>query len=343
MAEKDKVEAEEPSIRVEMIEEKAPEATYPAISAKQVTKRFGPTIAVNDVTFEVQRGEVVGFLGPNGSGKTTTMRLLTSFYTPDTGSILIDGVDNQENDVLTRQKIGYLPENNPIYGDLLVSESLNFVAELRGLSRAERRASIDEAVVEAGIEEVYYLPVRQCSKGYRQRVGLAQAILHHPDILIMDEPTEGLDPNQRVPIRELIKSMGQDRTVLFSSHVLQEVEAVASRLLIISRGRIVGQGTVEELRQQAQKDRYIDLEVEGEGVEAALEKLAGVDSLDRLEPANGRNRFVLSVSGEGDIRPEIFKLAKKQDWVIWELHAEVPRLEDLFHELTTEDEQEEED
>ena len=343
MADKNNIESEEPGIRVEMIDEETPGGAHPAISVKQITKRFGPTVAVNDVTFDVQRGEVVGFLGPNGSGKTTTMRLLTSFYTPDTGSILINGVDNQENDVLTRQKIGYLPENNPIYGDLLVSESLNFVAELRGLSGAERRAGIDEAVVEAGIEEVYYLPVRQCSKGYRQRVGLAQAILHHPDILIMDEPTEGLDPNQRVPMRELIKSIGQDRTVLFSSHVLQEVEAVAGRLLIISRGRIVGEGTVEELRQQARKDRYIDLEVEGKDVEAALEKLAGVDSLERLEPANGRNRFVLSVSGEGDIRPEIFKLAKKQDWVIWELHAEVPRLEDLFHELTTEDEQEEED
>ena len=149
----------------------------PVVVTENLTKKYGDFVALDSLSITVERGSILGFIGPNGAGKTTTMRLLTSFYTPDTGSILIDGVDNQENDVLTRQKIGYLPENNPIYGDLLVSESLNFVAELRGLSRAERRSSIDEAVVEAGIEEVYYLPVRQCSKGYRQRVGLAQAIL----------------------------------------------------------------------------------------------------------------------------------------------------------------------
>ncbi len=341
MANENSVGIEKTAIRVDMIDDTPPTSIYPAISVKDVTKSFGPTVAVNNVTFEVQRGEVVGFLGPNGSGKSTTMRLLTSFYTPDSGNILIDGIDNQENDVATRQKIGYLPENNPVYGDLLVCESLNFIAELRGLTYAERDKSIEGAVEEAGIEEVYYRPVHQCSKGYRQRVGLAQAILHRPDILIMDEPTEGLDPNQRVPIRELIRSMGNDRTVLFSSHVLQEVEAVADRLLIISHGKIVGQGTADELRHQASKDFFINLEVEGNDVGAALGKLDGVDSLEQLEPTNERKRFILSVSQ--DVRPKIFSLAKNLDWIIWELHKDVPRLEDLFHELTAEGEETKED
>ena len=312
------------------------------IQVRGVTKRFGPTIAVDNVDFDVRKGEVVGFLGPNGSGKTTTMRLLTSFYTPDSGTILIEGVDNQEQDVLTRRMIGYLPESNPLYGDMLVHEYLEFVASLRGLSPKERLTNIKQAVDETGIEEVYYRPVNQCSKGYRQRVGLAGAILHRPDILIMDEPTEGLDPNQRVPIRELIRDVGRQRTVLLSTHVLQEVEETCDRLLIISRGRIVAEGTVDELRSQAQSERYVVLEVEGKGVEKSLSGLRHVESVQRRRTVDGRQRYTLSVSSEGDVRPEIFQLAKRQEWVLWELHEEAARLADLFHELTAEADTEEE-
>ena len=214
-----------------------------AMEIMGVTKQFGSNVAVNNVTFDVRRGEVLGFLGPNGSGKSTTMRLITSFYTPDSGRILIEGLDNQQHDKETRAMIGYLPENNPLYGDLLVNEYLNYVADLRGLTRAERRENIAVAVDETGIQEVFYKPVSTCSKGFRQRAGLAGAILHQPDILIMDEPTEGLDPNQRVPIRELIRRMGKERTVMLSTHVLPEVEEVCDRLIIIRRGNIVAQGT----------------------------------------------------------------------------------------------------
>jgi ABC-2 type transport system ATP-binding protein len=307
------------------------------IQVRGVTKKFGPTTAVDDVSFDVRKGEVVGFLGPNGSGKTTTMRLLTSFYTPDSGTILIDGIDNQEHDVLTRRKIGYLPENNPLYGDLLVHEYLAFVAELRGLSGAERRANIQDAVEETGIEEIYYRPINQCSKGYKQRVGLAQAILHHPEILIMDEPTEGLDPNQRVSIREAIRSIGKLRTVLLSTHVLQEVEATCDRLLIIRRGKIVAEGTADELRSLGRRERYVDVEIEGDGVEAALRRLPSVESLVSRRIVNGRQHYVLTVADEGDVRPEIFQLAKEKDWVLWELHENLARLEDLFHTLTAEE------
>ena len=306
------------------------------IEVRGVTKQFGPTVAVDDVSFDVRRGEVVGFLGPNGSGKTTTMRLITSFYTPDKGRILIEGVDNQDHDVATRRMIGYLPENNPLYGDMLAHEYLTFVADLRRLSSAERRSSIAQAVEETGIAEVYHRPVNQCSKGYRQRVGLAGAIMHRPNILIMDEPTEGLDPNQRVPIRELIRSMGTQRTVMLSTHVLQEVEETCDRLLIISRGRIVAQGTVEELRSQAHSQRYVDLEVEGDDVETALAEVAAIDSVRRMAPIDGRQRYVLAVVEEADVRPDVFRLAKRRGWVIWELHREAARLGDLFHSLTAE-------
>ena len=311
-----------------------PSGEVPAIQARDVTKRFGSNVAVNSVSFDVWKGEVVGFLGPNGSGKTTTMRLLTSFYTPDSGTILIEGVDNQEHDMITRRNIGYLAENNPVYGELLVSEYLDFIADIRGMSIQERRKNLEQAVEETGIAEVLYRPINQLSKGYRQRVGMAQAILHLPDILIMDEPTEGLDPNQRVPIRELIRSVGRDRTVLLSTHVLQEVEATCDRLLIISRGRIVAQGTVGELQAQAVKNSHIDLEVEGDGVEAALRELPHVDGVEGREPVNGHQGYTLSVSGGEDIRSQIFELAKRRGWVLWELHLEKARLQDLFRSLT---------
>ena len=310
-----------------------------AIQLNGVTKQFGPNIAVNNVSFEVKKGEVIGFLGPNGSGKTTTMRLITSFYTPDKGRILIEGLDNQEHDVETRRMIGYLPENNPVYGDFLVHEFLDFVADLRGLSGPQRRAYIDESIEETGIQEVYNKPINQCSKGFRQRVGLAGCILHHPDILIMDEPTEGLDPNQRVPIRELIRSMGKQRTVMLSTHVLQEVEETCDRLLIISRGGIVAEGTVDELTTLSHGERLVDLEVEGENVESALANVPEIRSVRQLAPVDGRQKFVLAVNPgeEHDVRPQIYTLAKNRDWVIWELHQESARLGEIFQNLTDED------
>ena len=305
------------------------------IQARGISKSFGLTKAVDSLSFEIRRGEVVGFLGPNGSGKTTTMRMLTSFYTPDEGDILIDGVDSQEQDMVTRHSIGYLPENNPLYGDLLVSEYLRFVADLRGMSRAERRENLDRTVTEAGLSEVYNRPISQLSKGYRQRVGLAQAILHQPAVLVLDEPTEGLDPNQRLTIRELVSSLGQDKTVLLSTHVMQEVEVTCERVLVINRGRLIADSTVAELMKRARglQSVYI-VEVEGNEVESGLKSLPNVDSVERMERVDGRKRYLVSPSGEDDPRPEIFGLAKKRNWVLWELHEERARLEDVFHTLT---------
>ena len=309
------------------------------IQVRGVSKQFGSTVAVDNLTFHVRKGEVVGFLGPNGAGKTTTMRLLTSFYTPDSGTILIDGVDAQDHDMVTRASIGYLPENNPLYEDLLVSEYLAFVADLRGMSSAELKRNLDQTVEEAAIAEVYYRPINQLSKGYHQRVGLAGAILHRPPILVMDEPTEGLDPNQRMTIRDLIKTLGEERTVLLSTHVMQEVENTCERVLVISRGRLVADSSVQDLLRRAHGVRSVYMEVVGNQVESALKRLPGVEEVQRQEPVDGRKRYVVAASGDEDLRPEIFQLAKKQDWVLWELREQRARLEDVFHSLTADQEE----
>ena len=306
------------------------------IQIKGVSKSFGSNRAVDGLTFNVRQGEVVGFLGPNGSGKTTTMRLLTSFYTPDSGSILINGVDTQEHDLETRGSIGYLPENNPLYEDLLVKEFLEFVGDLRGMSSKERRRNLDTTVEETGLAEVYYRPINQLSKGYHQRVGLAQAILHRPSILILDEPTEGLDPNQRITYRDLIKTLGEDRTVLLSTHVMQEVETTCERVLLINEGRLLANSPVQELLRRARGMRTVFVEVEGSEVESGLKGLANVESVERHKPVDGRKRYTVSVAGDEDARPHIFRMAKQKDWVLWELREETARLEDVFYSLTTE-------
>ena len=308
------------------------------IDVRGVSKGFGPFKAVQNLSFQVNKGEVVGFLGPNGAGKTTTMRLLTSYYTPDTGSILINGVDNAEQDLETRRSIGYLPENNPLYEDLLVSEYLDFVADLRGMKGKPRKSNLDRTVEEAGLAEVFHRPISELSKGYHQRVGLAAAILHRPSILILDEPTEGLDPNQRISMRDLVKSLGQDRTVLVTTHVMQEVETTCERVLVINRGKLVADSPVDELLQLAPGLRRVYVEVEGEQIETGLATLPSVESVSHLDPITGRKRYIVNLSGGEDPRPDIFRLATQKSWTLWDLHEERMRLEDVFHSLTVEDE-----
>ena len=307
-----------------------------SIQLRGVTKAFGPVVAVDRLTFNVQKGEVVGFLGPNGAGKTTTMRLLTGYYTPDEGRIFVNGIDIQEDDRAAKRAIGYLPESNPLYGDMLVHEYLAFIADLRGLSQSERRGRLETAVDESGVAAVYYRPINQISKGNRQRVGLAQCILHEPEVLIMDEPTEGLDPNQRLVIRDLIRSLGSDRTVLLSTHVLSEVEATCDRVIMINEGRLVVDDSVQNLLARTQGATSVHLEVQGEGVMQAVRRLSGVRGVQSLSPIDDRQVYVISVSGERDVRPDIFNLAKGHDWVLWELHEESTHLEDIFQSLTRE-------
>jgi ABC-2 type transport system ATP-binding protein len=305
------------------------------LSLDLVTKRFDGITAVDHVSFAVDPGQVVGFLGPNGAGKSTTMRMITQYYEPDSGTITLDGVPLAEAGRAAKHRIGYLPENNPLYEDMLVDDYLAFIADLRRLAGLPRRRALDAAVTATGIESVYYRPIGELSKGFRQRVGLAQAILHRPDLLVLDEPTEGLDPNQRVEIRRLIGALGKDRTVLLSTHVLSEVQQTCSRLLIINRGKIVADGPVDRLIAQAAGAVEIAVEVAGTGVAEGLGQLPGVRQVTPATgTADGREALTLTADGSRDLRPEIFGLAKSRGWTLYELHQRAGSLEDLFHQLT---------
>ncbi len=303
------------------------------ISVEGVTKRYGSIVAVDRATFDVDRGEVVGFLGPNGAGKTTTMRMLTGTLQPDEGTIRFDGEPIADNLTAAKTRVGYLPEANPLYEDMLVCEFLEYVARLRGLDDLEARAGIGRAVEETGLEDVFFRPISEISKGYRQRTGMAGAILHEPEILVLDEPTEGLDPNQRVEIRKLVSSLGSERTVILSTHVMQEVEATCDRLLVISRGAIAADGTVSELMDAGRDISRYTVEAAGDGVVEALRGLPGVAD-HTAEAVDGRVRVRLETRGAQELRPEIFNLATRHGWVLWELRRERATLEQVFRELT---------
>lgn len=308
------------------------------LALQGVSKHFGGIAAVDQVSFQVDRGQVVGFLGPNGAGKSTTMRMITQFIEPDTGSIRLDGVPLDEAGREAKRRLGYLAENNPLYPEMLVSEYLDFIGRMRELPGPPRRSAIDEAVASAGLEPVFHRPIGELSKGFRQRVGLAAAILHRPDLLILDEPTEGLDPNQRVEIRRLIGHLGRERTVLLSTHVLPEVQFTCTRLLIINRGRIVADGPVDQLIAQAKGASRISVEAAGTGVAQRLAQLPGAAAVEPHESSDGRVRVTVTAAGADDLRPLIFELAKVERWTLYELHQEAGSLEDLFRELTIQQE-----
>jgi ABC-2 type transport system ATP-binding protein len=309
------------------------------LALDSVTKRYGEVTAVDQVTFSVDRGQVVGFLGPNGAGKSTTMRMITQYHEPDQGTILFDGIPLTEAGRDAKRRVGYLPENNPLYTDMLVAEYLRFVGRLRELGGPALARGTDEAVTATAIEPVFHRPIGELSKGYRQRVGLAAAILHRPDLLVLDEPTEGLDPNQRVEIRRLIGHLGKDRTVLLSTHILSEVQDTCTRLLIINRGRLAADGPVQELLSRAGGQVHIIVEAEGSGVLDRLQALSGVVAAEPVTgpegPAvNGRSAVRLTAAAGTDLRPEIFRLASQAGWTLYELHQEAGSLENLFRQLT---------
>jgi len=306
------------------------------ISVEGVTKRYGPLTAVDDISFGIDRGEVVGFLGPNGAGKSTTMKILTGVLQPDEGVVRYDGRSIGEDLTAARDRVGYLPETNALYDEMLVSEYLTFAGELRGVTGQRFRSAVSRAMDQTGIGPVFTRPISELSKGYRQRVGLTAAILHHPEILVLDEPTEGLDPNQRVEIRKLITELGQERTVILSTHVLAEVEATCNRLLIIHRGRVVADGPVGELLEGQRSGPSYVVEAEGSGVAEGLAGLPGVVSHES-EAVDGRTRVTLRAQGGDDLRPRIFRTAADQGWTLWELHRERASLEDLFRTLTEEE------
>jgi len=307
------------------------------LKLENIYKSFGPVKAVDNVSFSISTGEVVGFLGPNGAGKTTTMRMIAGVLEPDHGRIEFNGMDAWDNPLRLKRQLGFLPENNPFPEDLLVREAISYVAELHGLKGSTKRDAVFYAIERTGLVGMSRRPVGELSKGYRQRVGLAQAIVADPRLLILDEPTEGLDPNQRHEIRDLISSLGHDRTVLLSTHVLAEVANTCSRVLVIKEGRIVADGSVNELRSRATGKRQIVVEGEVRGMKEAVEKIEVVERVEVVEDAQTqRQKLSLAVREGLDIRPDIFRMAIKHDWILYELHEEGRSLEEIFRELTVE-------
>lgn len=304
------------------------------ISIQNITKSYGFQKAVDDISFEVKTGEILGFLGPNGAGKTTTMKMITNFIEMDAGDILIDGVSVTTGKM--KKVIGYLPENNPLYYDMPVVDYLEFAAALQGVPKNEIARSVRKMIATTGLNNEKHKKIGELSKGYRQRVGLAQALIHDPEILILDEPTTGLDPNQIVEIRELIKEIGKEKTVILSTHILSEVEATTDRILIINKGKIVADGAPEMLKKQAQGQQVLRVKIEGGTEEEIINALNLLDEISTVESIGADDDlYEIQSAPEQSSNKAIFNLCVKNKWVITEMIPFETKLEDIFRELTT--------
>jgi len=305
------------------------------IIVENLTKTYGSQRAVDNISFRVKTGEVLGFLGPNGAGKTTTMKAITTYLMPNEGNISVGqfSIIDQADEI--KKHIGYLPENNPLYQEMPVLDYLKYVAELQGIEKSKVRKRILEMVRLCGLEGEKHKNINELSKGYKQRVGLAQALIHDPDVLILDEPTAGLDPNQIVEIRELIKKIGKEKTVILSSHILAEVEATCDRILIISRGKIVANGTAEELRKRAHGKEMLKVKIEDgdpNTVFNALKTLETVETVDFIKHED--NTFEVQSKDGKSSRRAVFNLCVSKKWVLTGMTSIETKLEDIFRELT---------
>jgi len=310
------------------------------IAASGLKKRFGDIVAVDDISLSVRRGEVLGFLGPNGAGKSTTMKMLTGFLEPDAGSARIADIDVFENPRAAKAKLGYLPEGAPCYGDMRVEAFLTFIAEIRGFDRDGARRRVNLAVEQTALGSVLGQKIETLSKGFKRRVAIAQAILHDPEVLIMDEPTDGLDPNQKHQVRKLIGEMAADKAIIVSTHILEEVEAVCSRAIIINRGRIVADGTAEQLMGRLPHHGSIGVHVAAERAEALKKALAGFEAISRVETvaaANGRVELRALPRGGASAADELAGLIRAKFIEIDEVRVTRGNLDDVFRQITTSD------
>ncbi len=300
-----------------------------SVIVSNLTKIYGTQHAVNDISFEARKGEILGFLGPNGAGKTTTMKMITCFVPPTKGSIQVCGFDVDKDPMEVRKRIGYLPEHNPLYLDMYVKEYLLFMAGLHRVSK--KRKAVEEMIHRTGLEREQHKLLRSLSKGYRQRVGLAQAMLHDPEVLILDEPTSGLDPNQLVEIRKLIRSLGEEKTVIFSSHIMQEVQALCDRVIIIDQGNMAANNTLEGLQRSVTQEQHVTV---------AFNELPNMDRLKKLalnsdvQTLAGEYRYLIKAKGDEDIRPSVFHFAVNNNLVILEMQRKVSTIEDVFQQVT---------
>ncbi len=312
------------------------------VRVENISKNFGDRQVLDNVSFEIRRGEVLGFLGPNGAGKTTTMRILTGFFPPSAGKVWINGQDLFKNPSSAKKQIGYLPESVNVYTDMRVTEFLDFVAQVKGVPRLNRRAHLEEKISRCGLWDVRDRLIGRLSKGYRQRVGLAQALIGDPELLVLDEPTSGLDPKQIIEIRTLIRELGKERTLILSTHILPEVSMVCDRVLIINRGKVIASGTPDEL-EAGVKDQHEVFVVIGdlskrEAAMKILESLPAVERIKMVEERKDNVSFSLSVHKGSDIRPVISKLFVQQEIPLLEIRSGQMSLEEIFMKLVVNEE-----
>lgn len=299
-----------------------------SISVQNVSKLYGDQLALNDVSFEIPEGQIVGFLGPNGAGKSTIMKIITCYIPQTEGTVKVAGIDVREEPLEVKKIVGYLPEHNPLYLDMYVKEYLRFLADLHQIKNKKER--VKEMIAAVGLEVEQHKKIGALSKGYRQRVGLAQALIHDPKVLILDEPTSGLDPNQLEDIRALIKQLGDDKTVMLSTHIMQEVEAICDRILIINRGKMAADGSAQELQAQTTKRQVIRVEFDKDVNQNQLRQIKGVSQVKRL---NGFE-FLIEFKSTEDLRPEISRFANKHGLLILTMQREAHSLEEAFKQLT---------
>jgi ABC-2 type transport system ATP-binding protein len=308
------------------------------VEVSHLKKMFGSFIAVNDVSFSVNKGEVLGFLGPNGAGKSTTMKMITGFLTPDAGTINVGGNNIAENPVAVKARIGYLPEGAPLYSDMTPESFLHFVAEIRGLRGAEKSRRVADIIDKVNLGSVVNKPIETLSKGFKRRVGLAQAIIHDPEVLILDEPTDGLDPNQKHEVRTLIKDMAAEKAIILSTHILEEVHAVCSRAIIIANGQLIADGTPASLEARSPIHNSVEITVRSdtpESVNRALEQVANVKSVEKLTTEDGCVTFRVYPAGDDAPITDVSHLARDNNWDVENLHVVHGRLDDVFRSITT--------
>lgn len=304
------------------------------IKVENLSKSFGPKVAVDNVSFHVRRGEVLGFIGPNGAGKSTTMRIITGFFPSSEGAVFIDGVNMAESPLVAKAKIGYLPESAPLYTNKTVYEFLSFAADIRGFKGEEKQSRINDAVAKCFLEPVLHQSIDTLSKGYKHRTCFAQAILHDPDVLILDEPTDGLDPNQKREVRNLIKAMGKTKAIIISTHILEEVEAVASKVVLISAGKKVFEGTSAELKAKSDKAGTVTLTINGVDSELARATLSNLASVNGVEIAGGEVFSIIPKDNSIHTSREVLDCATQKGWSVEEFSIDKGRLDEVFHKLT---------
>jgi len=310
------------------------------IHAENLTKYYRDVCAVDQINFDIQKGEIMGLLGPNGAGKSTILRMLTGFLRPTSGTIRVKDYTIDRHSLEIKKLLGYLPESAPLYYDMLVYDYLDYVADIRGFDKGGKFSRICRLVDLCGLTDVMHKSVSEISKGYKQRVGLAHAMMNDPEILILDEPTLGLDPNQIVEIRNIIKQIGKEKTIIFSTHILSEAEATCDRIVIIDRGKIIADSTAEVLRQAASEECLIHVSLQNTDFTSVEKELGSIDGIVSFVPVDEEEGILhvrLTCQSSADLRGDIYRKIKQTDWILLEFHQETKTLENIFRELTKED------